>query len=151
MNIDGLLKRRKEVVDRHLLLETVAGSGHHPDDPAARERKGNGLPKLSDRVTALFHDGTYWLLAGDVGKIRGLLLEFYETDRKEADARRDRAAAVGLEADDASPQHRQARSVAFRIGHETTDVITLPSNEFNAVMYCLNSTNTPVVTAGVLG
>lgn len=71
-----LLKRRQEIIDRHRTLESVPGSGYHPDDPTAREAARRGEKPLSERIVALKDDEDICVVGPDAARLRQLLGTF---------------------------------------------------------------------------
>lgn len=151
MEVSHLLARRAAIVARHELLESVPGSGYHADDAQARAERDAGKPPLSKRPVALHHDGRFWLVGPCVAAVREALSRFVAQLSAALEAEAQAHAAAGLPAPEVLPQKRQAQAVSARVAAETSEVIELPSNEFNAILYGLNEMKVPVVSAGVVG
>lgn len=150
VNAEYLLKRRAAVVARHETLESVPGSGYHPDDEPARAEARKGMAPPSRRPVALQHDGRVWLCGPDVPAVRAALAAFVAAFRAEWEGHRAAAEAAGVEPSVPAAMAKQAEAVAARVAKEAADVIELPTNEFNAVLYGLRDRGVHVVAAGVL-
>lgn len=150
MDVAYLLKRRADVVARHALLESVPGSGYHPDDEQARGEQRKGRKPLSLRPVAIQYDGRSWLVGDDVKSVRESLGVWVDRFRTEQEDHKAAAAAAGIEPSAPPAQARHAERVCERVAGETTDVIELQNQEFNAVLYGLREVGVLVVTAGVL-
>jgi hypothetical protein len=145
-----LLKRRAAVVGRHEVLESVQGSGYHPDDEQARDEQRKKRKPLSQRPVAIQHDGRAWLCGPDVPAIRATLKEWVEKFRAGQAEHKESAAAAGIEPSAPPPQAKQAEAVSARVAAETSAVIELPNQEFNAILFGLNEMGVQIVTTGVL-
>lgn len=150
MNPDYLLKRRADVIARHEVLESVQGSGYHPDDGQAQDMARRKLLPLSKRPTAIHNDGTTYLCGPDVPFVRESLRGWLEGFRKQQKEHQDAAAAAGIEPSSPSPQAKQAERVAAAVANGDSEVIQLGNAEWNSVLYGLNELNIHVVTAGAL-
>lgn len=150
MDAGYLLKRRADVVARHELLETVQGSGYHPDDEQAKNDQRRGRKPLSQRPVAIQHDGRTWLCGPDVPAIRTALAQWVRKFQTEQERHLQAAAAVGIDPSAPPARAKQAESVAMRVAAGDGDVIELASNEFNAILYGLDELGVQVVATGVL-
>lgn len=134
VDVEQLSKRRAAVVARHEVLESVPGSGWHPDDAQARDEARGGMSPVSKRPVALQGDGVAYFVGPDVPLVRERLASFA---KKHADA-------------DGPAQLTHAAAVCSRVAAgEGDDVIELPSRDFNAALYALGDLKVTVVVTGV--
>lgn len=150
MDAKHLLARREAVISRHKTLESVAGSGWHPDDHQAQTEARAGKPPLSQRIVALHHDGTYWVCGPCVPVMRKALAKYAKEATAEIERIAAEHAALGLPPSEEVAQAKQARLVAARVGAATGDVIELTGSDWNSCMYAMGELKIPVVTSGVV-
>ena len=151
-----LLKRRAETIARHQVLESVSGSGYHPDDQQAIDMMKKKQLPLSKRPVAIQHDGKVWLCGDDVPLIRERLKVFVIAHKKEQDEHIATAESIGIEPSPPTPAVKQAYAVSKRVSEGIGEVIELPSNEFNAILLGLRHRSsdtesiTDIVVVGLL-
>lgn len=150
MDTDYLLKRRATIVARHETLESVSGSGWHKDDAQALGEARKGMVPISQRPVAISNDGTFYFCGPCVAAVRAHLSAFVARAKAEREEHLAAAKAAGVDPSERTAQAVQAEQVSAKVTGGDSDVIVLPSNEFNAILYGLREVGVDVVTAGVL-
>lgn len=133
MDLAVLEARRATVIARHELLESVPGSGWHPDDPPRRDARGSDVVPLSQRPTQIDVDTVGYFVGPDVPVVRAALAAY--------------AARPGNEDD--LPMIVQTRAIAKRLAEEDGPAIVMPGSDRNNVCLALAEEGIRIVSAGL--
>lgn len=136
MQTERLLKRRQDVIDRHRVLESVPGSGYHPNDADSRERARKGEAPLSERPVALLDDDRIHVAGPDAAAVRAALARHVESF---GGAPLDRA------------DEKYALQISRRVAASGGELLTLPTREWNACLLALAHQGVQVVLADANG
>ena len=131
--VAALAARRAAVVARHETLESVTGSGWHPDDEPRRAARGPDTVPLSKRPVAIQADGVTYFVGPDVAAVRAKLGEY----------------AAREAGDDPRPELVNAMEAAARHAGGAGDVIELRGREQNGVLLALAETGVLCVGTGL--